>query len=244
MTSSTKPFRAFTLAVAICVLGGMTARTTFADAPPEPELELLVEDGFNEPSEQWQMLDPDCWQWTTANNRTFLSLYVKQPSYEPPYRSPHHIALLDSPAVEDFELTVSVRSTEADYGHRDACLVFGFVDAKHFYYVHLGKKTDPHCNQVFIVNGADRTKITETTTEGTPWDDQWRRVKVLRDAKSGAIEIYFDDFEQPVMTATDTTFPAGKVGLGSFDDTADWDDFALRGRAAELTGADSDAAQE
>ncbi|MBW8883948.1 MAG: hypothetical protein JF612_04050, partial [Planctomycetia bacterium] len=43
------------------------------------------------------------------------------------------------------------------------------------------------------------------------------------------IEIYFDDLQKPVMTANDKTFAYGRIGLGTFDDTADWDDITLRG---------------
>ena len=34
---------------------------------------------------------------------------------------------------------------------------------------------------------------------------------------------------QPVMTAKDNRFSWGRVGIGSFDDTSDWDDLELRG---------------
>ncbi len=43
----------------------------------------------------------------------------------------------------------------------------------------------------------------------------------------GTIEVYFDDMKTPVMTATDKTFAWGRVGLGTFDDTGDWDDVKL-----------------
>ena len=35
------------------------------------------------------------------------------------------------------------------------------------------------------------------------------------------------------MVAKDTTFTWGQVGLGSFDDTGDWDEFELRGIKVE-----------
>ncbi len=139
----------------------------------------------------------------------------------------------------DFELTVSVKSTVDDYNHRDVCLFFGYVDPAHFYYVHIGKVADPHCNQVFIVNGADRKAISLTSTEGTQWTDEWHRVKLTRNAATGRIELFFDNFEKPAMTAEDKTFPAGRVGVGSFDDTADWDDFQLRGVPAKLDAPDA-----
>ena len=41
--------------------------------------------------------------------------------------------------------------------------------------------------------------------------------------------LYFDDMENPIMTANDKTFTWGQIGVGSFDDTADWDDLKLHG---------------
>jgi hypothetical protein len=161
------------------------------------------------------------------------SQFVKQSQYEPPHRSPYNISLLKDVRVGDFELNVKVLSTHEDYGHRDVCLVFGYQDPAHYYYVHLGKQADDHANQIFIVNDAPRTKISLTSTEGTPWDDKWHNVRIVRRADEGTIEVYFDDMTKPAMTAKDKTFASGQVGLGSFDDTSDWDDFALRGRKVE-----------
>lgn len=97
------------------------------------------------------------------------------------------------------------------------------------YYVHLGKKTDEHANQIFIVNNAARTKISTKTTAGTDWDDKWHHVRVVRRPASGEIAIYFDNMKEPVMTANDKTFAFGQIGVGTFDDTADWDDIVVRG---------------
>jgi hypothetical protein len=94
--------------------------------------------------------------------------------------------------------------------------------------VHLGAKTDDHANQIFIVNDAPRTKISTKTSEGTKWTDDWHNVKVVRKASDGTIEIYYDDMQTPCMTATDKTFGAGRIGVGTFDDTSDWDDIEIR----------------
>jgi len=130
-------------------------------------------------------------------------------------------------------LDVKVLSTTRDYGHRDLCLFFGYQDPAHFYYVHLGKKTDDHANQIFIVNEAARTKISTRTTPGTDWDERWHHIRVVRHAEEGTIKVYFDDLEEPVMTAKDDTFQWGRVGLGSFDDTGDFDEFVLRGNVVD-----------
>jgi hypothetical protein len=113
------------------------------------------------------------------------------------------------------------------------CLFFGYQDPAHFYYAHLVKKADDHANQIFLVNGAPRQKISAKTSEGTPWSDGWHQVKVVRRAADGLIEVYFDDMKTPVMTATDKTFTRGRVGVGSFDDTGNWADVKVYGTRAE-----------
>ena len=74
-----------------------------------------------------------------------------------------------------------------------------------------------------------RKMITAQGTPGTPWDKGWHEVKIVRRVQDGAIEVYFDDMQAPAMTAVDRTFTHGRVGLGSFDDTGNWDDFKLYG---------------
>ena len=133
----------------------------------------------------------------------------------------------------DFRLEADVQSTGKDDPHRDMCLFFGYQDPAHFYYVHIAKAADDHANQIFIVNGADRKKISTKTTPGTNWTDGWHRVKVVRSVDDGRIEVYFDDMKTPAMTAKDATFLWGRVGVGSFDDTGNWDDVKLWGRKVE-----------
>src|SRR3984893_14430006 len=108
------------------------------------------------------------------------------------------------------------------------CLFFGYQDPAHFYYVHIAKKADDHANQIFIVNGAERKKISTKSTAGTPWDDKWHDVKIVRKGR-GAIEIFFDDMKPPIMTAEDKTFTWGQVGLGSFDDSGNWAEVRVHG---------------
>ena len=85
-------------------------------------------------------------------------------------------------------LEVKLQSTVKDYDHRSLVLVFGYQDPAHFYYVHFGKKTDDHANQIFIVNGAPRLKISTKTTPGTAWDDAWHEVKIVRNVGDGSID--------------------------------------------------------
>ncbi len=202
---------------------------TVGTAEEGERLPVVVRENFEQGVERWQPFDPAVWRVEESQGGHIYSQFKKQTAFQPPHRSPFLISLLDE-SVRDFELNVRVRSTHADYGHRDVCVVFGYQDPAHFYYVHLGKETDDHANQIFVVDDAPRMKISSKTTAGTPWDDEWHRVRIVRNTSTGAIAVYFDNMDVPVMTATDKRFQYGRIGLGSFDDTSAWDDLELRGR--------------
>lgn len=202
-------------------------------AAAEDALPLVFEEDFEKGAERWEPTDANAWKIKETDKGYVYSQFEKRSKYEPPHRSPYNISLLKDVHVGSFVLDADVLSTHEDYGHRDVCLFFGYQDAAHFYYVHLGKQTDDHANQIFIVNAAPRTKISTRTTPGTNWDDQWHHVRIARDAESGSIQVFFDDMETPVMTASDKTFRGGRVGIGSFDDTSDWDNIKLRGTTVE-----------
>ncbi len=196
------------------------------------ELPVLFREDFEQGAAQWEPTDPKAWKVLDTPQGKVYSQF-QQSKYQPPYRSPFNIALRKEISASDFVFEARLQSTVKDYPHRDMCLVFGYQDPSHFYYVHLGKKTDDHANQIFIVKGAPRTKISTRTTPGTNWDDAWHHVKIVRRVVDGTIAVYFDDMQNPIMTATDKTFTWGQVGVGSFDDTGNWDDLVLRGRKVE-----------
>jgi hypothetical protein len=200
--------------------------------PADEKLPLLLTEDFEKGAERWQPTDPDAWKVIDTKDGKVYSQH-RQSNYKPPHRSPFNIALLKEINVGDFALDAKLQSTVKDYGHRDMCLFFGYQDPSHFYYVHLGKKTDDHANQIFIVNDAPRKKISTKTTDGTNWNDDWHRVKIVRKVSDGTIEVYFDDMKSPIMTATDKTFAHGQIGIGSFDDTGNWDDVKLHGTKVE-----------
>ena len=190
---------------------------------------IIFHEDFEQGADRWQPQDPAQWQLKKTDNGQVYSQFKKESGYKGPHRAPFNVSLLKDVTVSDMEFTGRVRSTHPDYGHRDAVVVFGYQDPAHMYYVHLGKKADDHANQIFIVNSADRKKISITSTPGTDWDDNWHTVKIVRRPSDGTIEIYFDDMQNPVMTASDKTLAWGRIGVGTFDDTADWDDITLRG---------------
>ncbi|MCG8583909.1 MAG: hypothetical protein MI757_04265 [Pirellulales bacterium] len=194
-------------------------------------LPLIVKEDFENGADRWETTDVKKKMWSVEKegDNHFFRVLGKS-DYKPPVRSPHSQAILKDVIVSDFELTARLKSTNTKAGaHRDLCLFWGKQDPSHFYYVHIAKKADPHANQIFIVDGAPRKAITKKGSSGTPWDDEWHKVKIVRRVKDGTIEVYFDDMETPHMTAVDKTFTWGQVGIGTFDDHGNWDDIELRG---------------
>jgi hypothetical protein len=176
----------------------------------------------------WQPTDSNAWRIEKLNGNRVLSLY-SQSDYEPEVRSPININWIKDLVVGDFILDLKMRSTTEDYGHRDMCLFFGCQDSAHFYYVHLANEADPHAHSIFLVNGEPRVSIAKTRTEGIVWGEDWHNVRVVRKVSSGMIEVYYDDLDRPIMTAMDTLFEYGKIGVGSFDDKGYFDDIMIMG---------------
>jgi hypothetical protein len=201
----------------------------------ECALPLLVRDDFEQGMGKWQTTDPDpaagVWNIIQVGEDGNHALRCTGMSkYQPPFRSPHSIALLKDVIVGDFNLSVRAQETNVNAGpHRDLCLFWGVQDSSHFYYVHLGAEADPHACQIFVVDDAARIAITVDKATGTPWTDGWHEIKVVRRVDSGDTEVYFDNMSRPFMTARDLRFAWGQVGLGTFDDHGNFDDFELRG---------------
>ena len=185
-------------------------------------LPLLFEDNFEAGHERWEMTDPEAWRIETDGERTVLSL-SQQSEYTPPVRSPHNIAYVKDLRVGDFILETTLRYTGRAYGHADLCLFFGYQDPAHFYYVHRATEADPHANSIFLVNGEPRVSIAQERTDGTDWSDGYHKVRITRSLDSGLIQVFFDDMDNPIMTAEDSTLAYGSIGVGSFDDTGYFD---------------------
>jgi len=194
---------------------------------------LVFQDDFEKgDADRWDPVDPGAWK-VVADGENKVYALLRDCNYSPKVRSPENVSMLKELWVSDFVFEARFKSTEPEYGHRDMCIFFGHQDPTHFYYVHLGKKADPHSNSIFIVNGEPRTSIASKRTEGTDWDDQYHTVRVARDVAEGTIEVYFDDIRTPVMLASDETFKAGRIGVGSFDDVGLVDNVRIWGKKQE-----------
>jgi len=227
--------RAAQVVVAISVIL-LIAPGTICEEASQPEtllaMPLAFEDDFEQGNaDRWEPVDTAAWKVVQDDDNHAYAL-IQDCDYSPKVRSPVNISLIKGLWVSDFVFQARFKSTEHEYGHRDMCVFFGHQDPTHFYYVHLGKKADEHCNSIFLVNGVPRVSIATERTEGTNWDDDYHTVRVTRDVETGTIAVYFDDLETPVMLATDKTFKTGRIGVGAFDDIGIVDDVKVWGRKA------------
>lgn len=198
-----------------------------AEIPKEIDgLPMVFEEDFEAGCENWVPTDPKAWKILEENGNHVYSLFTNS-DYSPPVRSPLSISLVKGLDIGDFVLEARVKQTGKEYGHRDFCLFFGHKDPSHYYYVHIATKADAHANSIFIVNDKPRVSIAKERTGGTKWDNKWHQVRVKRNTESGLIQVFFDDMEEPIMTAEDKTFTSGTIGFGSFDDTGNVDDIRI-----------------
>ena len=187
-----------------------------------PEHLVFAEDFTDAASvDRFVFASPNHWKRVKVGDRYALEHTDAGSAYTPPHRSPHNIALLRTRQFGSFILEYEAQQTGKSYGHRDACVFFNFMDPANYYYTHIATKRDPHAHQIFIVDDAPRTMITQQGTSGFDWKttDSWHRIRVVRDLAAGRITVYVDDMSAPIMEATNNVHGMGSIGFGSFDDS-------------------------
>jgi hypothetical protein len=147
-----------------------------------------------------------------------------------PIRRPSALAVLQSDPLVRATVQVELRSTAPEeVKNRDLEIIFGYESPTRFYYVHLAGITDANHNGIFLVDNKDRRRIDDGTAAPQLKDREWHRVRLERDGTTGRIEVFVDGTAQPALRATDTAVEAGRVGLGSFDDTGEFRGFSVSG---------------
>ncbi len=171
----------------------------------------------------WQFPYREDWAILVEGGNHFLHMKRSREPGVP--RRPLQFALLNEPKVGGFDFQTRVRREG-----RSMIVVFNYVDTLHFYYVHLSadRGTDePVHNGIFIVNGEPRKRIAGAEAAPALPDREWHHVRVARDARSGSIQVFIDSQHQALFSVVDRTFTCGQVGIGSFDETGDFDDVDL-----------------
>ena len=182
-------------------------RTTRVVAPATPQ--------------HWDPLTDELWAYEGEE------LVLTRPGTNPNdgVRRPFEYAIVTKgPELTDTSVRAEVRLDESvAVSNRDVIVIWNYQGPKRFYYAHFSQDNTiyPH-NGIFVVDNADRRRIDDqwTGTVGAPpavTDAAWHDVRVDHDAATGEVRVWVDGADEPLMTATDTTFTGGRVGFGSFD---------------------------
>ena len=133
-------------------------------------------------------------------------------------RRPQQFALSDK-SYDSFTLEADVKALK-----RSLIIVYAYKDNIHFDYAHLSSDTAAKQtvhNGVFHVFGGERVRISsEEGPASFPSIDDWYHVVMKYDSKSGRMDVLVNGKPNPSLQAVDLSLKSGKVGLGSFDETA------------------------
>jgi hypothetical protein len=166
------------------------------------------------------------WKVLQEQGQEVLDLTIARPQQANP-RRPFQYALAATPPLSRFTLEVEVQRMPKK---GSLILVYAWRDAAHYNYVHLSDdaaaKVDVH-NGIFHCYGGDRVRISSTEGPGTLMTDGWHAVKVAYDASTGMVESWVDGKTSPSLKAVDLSLGAGRIGLGSFFNTARFRKFKL-----------------
>ena len=184
----------------------------------------------------WAPVTPSKWRFTGEQ-----VILAEAGTARPGPRRPFEYAVLTAgPVMSSVEVTAEVRlDTPVEITNRDVIIVFGYRDDTHFYYAHFSTDNTiyPH-NGIFKVNGTDRERLdyqwNGRSRGANPAivDARWHQVRVKHLATTGEIAVYVDGARDPLMTARDTTFTSGRVGVGSFDNVGRTRNFRVIGTPA------------
>lgn len=192
---------------------------------------------------RWRPHTPSRWKVAREASRNVLRM--TEPGTPPSQiRRPGELAIWSGQSWGDVVFTAEVRCEQEESNTaRDAILIFGYQDDTHFYYAHLAGRSDAVHNAILLVNGKDRERIDPFDPARpnpiTLADRKFHKVRVVRRVDAGEIRVYFDGRPEPVMRAVDRTLLWGRLGVGSFDDTASFHSLRAVGVPADERSPDA-----
>ena len=209
----------------LLLTSGLTAAIWIRSSSADPAGQsILFRDNFEARDlSAWEFPYPEDWEARAEAGNHFLHMLRSREPGVP--RRPLQFARLKQANVGSFVFEARLRREG-----RSMIVVFNYVDTLHFYYAHFSSDRgteQPVHNGVFIVNGEPRKRIAGIDAPPALPDREWHKVRIARDAGSGAIEVFVDDQKEPLFSVVDRTFTCGQIGIGSFDETGDFDDIRL-----------------
>ena len=179
---------------------------------------------------EWEVLDAAEWAVEGSGDSQILHLKKARPQAANP-RSPIQYALAVTPPRAKFTLEVEVKPEGSDAKNiGSAIIVYAWRDNLHFDYVHLSPDTgkeQPVHNGIFHVYGGDRVRISPETGARVFTSTDWIPVRVVYDAEKNLVETWVRGEKNASLRGIDLSLGAGRIGLGSFFNTASFRKFRI-----------------
>lgn len=180
-------------------------------------------DDFNAGNaDNWQLQNPTRWKIAPENDGKGYMLHLADPNYDSPAdKLLGEYALLKQEIFHgsEFKLSLAIQSTEDLLINRNAdyAIVFGYTDAKNYYYVQF----HPYDVVINRIENGVRT-IFQKYAANIIFD---KFVPILIELFSDSLKVTVSGEE--LVTQPLSNVPVGQVGLGSFNDMAYFDNFNL-----------------
>jgi hypothetical protein len=180
------------------------------------------------------LFSPPTSSWAATPGKLTLSLLSEQASPVVPGMVPRPGSYALAPGNwrnVDIQVTGKTLRNAATPG-RDVIVIFGYVDETHYYYAHFSAISDGMVHtRIMKVNGpASRSAISvPAIVSPAPFQSLEAIQFRVTHGADGQIAAYCNNLTTPIMTAVDTTYPAGRVGFGSYDDPAEFTSITVTG---------------
>jgi hypothetical protein len=169
---------------------------------------------------QWSVPFASDWVLSRDSGVETLSL-IKGREPLPGPRRPFNFALTDVPAYSKITVEADARTLG-----RSLIVVFAYKDEAHFNYAHFSTDAgdqQPVHNGIFHVYGGERVRISnERGPAAFAASGKWYHVTLTHDPATGRAVGTVDGKPVPALEGVDLSLGAGKIGIGSFDETAEF----------------------
>lgn len=176
---------------------------------------------------KWKVPVESDWAVDGAGRKQVLRMLAPGPPAPTP-RRPLQYALAETAPFESVTMELEVKRDKSSL-----ILVYAWRDENHFDYVHLSADApskQPVHNGVFHVYGGDRVRISNEDGPGALPTTDWTPVKLTWSAKTGEVWVEVNGQKYDCLHAVDLSLGPGRVGIGSFFETAQFRNLRINGR--------------
>lgn len=178
---------------------------------------------------QWSVPTAADWEIQKEDGGFILHMNTGRAPLASGPRRPFQFALADTEPFGTVTVEADIRPLK-----RSVIIVYAYRDPAHFDYAHISADIKaPVHNGIFHVYGGERVRISpEKGPASFPEINRWYHVKLVQDGASGTVDVTVDGRAVPALHAVDLSLTAGKVGIGSFDETGDFKNVKITGTPA------------